>query len=119
MPKGKNAGVDELLGKANPKQRALAQSLRQLIRTSIPESEEVVKWGNPTYLVGGRPVAWLLFYRDHIDLGFFQGVKLRSKRLEGTGKRLRHVKVRTVDEIDEVEFSRLLREASTLASVNK
>ena len=55
---------------------------------------ETVKWGNITYLLDDRKIAWILFYRDHVDLGFFAGAKLHSKLLEGTGKGLRHVKIR-------------------------
>jgi len=73
---------------------------------------ETVKWGNITYLLDDRKIAWILFYRDHVDLGFFAGAKLHSKRLEGTGKGLRHVKIRNQDDMDELEFTRLLKEAA-------
>jgi len=121
VPGGRSEAVDELVAKAGPRESALAQKLRRLIREALPGAEEVVKWGNPTYLVDGKPVAWLLLYGDHINLGFFQGSKLKSRRLEGTGKRLRHVKVRASADVDEVEFSRLLREAAMIGRgpVNK
>lgn len=48
-------------------------------------------------------------------MGFFVGAKLKSKKLEGTEKGLRHVKVRSKADIDEAEFSRLLKKAAALA----
>ncbi len=74
-----------------------------------------MKWGNPTYLVDGKNVAWILLYKDHVNLGFFQGAKLKSKRLERTGKGLRHIKVRREEDIDEKEFARLLKKAASIA----
>jgi len=113
--------VDDLLEKVNPKTRGLAQRLRKLIRKALPSVTEVVKWGSPTYLVDGKKIAWILLYNDHVDLGFFQGASLKSKRLEGTGKGLRHVKIYNDDDVDDVEFASLLERGVALASrpVNK
>jgi hypothetical protein len=122
VKRGSKSGVDELLAKTSPKTRSLVQHLRRVVRKSLPEVTELVKWGNPTYVVGGKNVAWILLYKDHVDLGFFQGARMQSKRLEGTGKGLRHVKVYNVEDVDEDEFAALLKQAAVLAqrsSVNK
>ena len=115
MGKGASNAVDDLLAKANPKTRGLAQRLRKLVQKTLPTVTEVVKWGNPTYMVDGKNVAWMLLYRDHVDLGFFQGASLKSARLEGTGKGLRHLKVYRNDDVDEVEFASLLKRGEALA----
>lgn len=107
--------VDSLVKKLNPKLRELAEKLRVIVKKTLPNAVETVKWGNPTYIIDGKNVTWLLTYRDHVDLGFFKGAQLKSKLLEGTGKGLRHIKVRTVADIQEEEFSRLLREAAKIA----
>lgn len=75
---------------------------------------ETIKWGNPTYISNGKNIAWILNYKDHVDLGFFMGAKLHSDLLEGTGKGLRHIKVRRPDDIKEEEFTRLLKDAAKL-----
>ena len=86
-----------------------------MIRRAAPEMQEFVKWGAPTYVVNGRNVACIMMYKDHVNLGFFQGARMKSKRLEDIGKGLRHVKVHRLEDIDEKEFTRLLREAIGLA----
>ena len=87
-----------------------------MIRKAALEMQEFVKWGMPTYMANGKNTANIMIYKDHINLGFFQGEKMKSKRLEGTGKELRHVKVRKLEDINEMEFSRLIREAVELAN---
>jgi len=104
--------VNEMLKGVDPRPRGLIKSLRAVIRMSIPEAVEQVKWGNPTYVVNGRNVVCIMHYKDHVNLGFFMGAKSKSKRLEGTGKGLRHVKLRRKADIDEREFGRLLKEAA-------
>ncbi len=109
-------GVDQILKGVDPKIRRLAEGVRRVIRQAAPEMQEFVKWGAPTYVANGRNAACIMIYRDHVNLGFYQGAKMKSKKLEGTGKGLRHVKVRRLEDIDEREFSRLLREAAELAN---
>lgn len=98
----------------DPRLKELAQRVREVVKNAIPEVEERVKWGNPTYIVDGKNVASIIHFSDHVNLGFFLGAKLKSKRLEGTGKDLRHIKVKVVEDIDTKEFTRLLKEAAVL-----
>ena len=111
-PKAKS--VQDILSKLDAKQLDVVNSLRELVEKTVPDAVETSKWGNITYLLDGRNLAWIVCYRDHADLGFFRGAELKSTRLEGSGKGLRHVKVRTTEDIDEREFGRLLRDAQKL-----
>jgi hypothetical protein len=112
-PKGRT--IEDILSKLNARQLDTVNRLRGLVKTVVPDAVETSKWGNITYLLDGRNLAWIVCYRDHADLGFFRGAELKSSRLEGSGKGLRHVKVRTTDDIDESEFGRLLHDAVKLA----
>jgi hypothetical protein len=114
VAKGPGLTVDLLLEEADPPMRALANKLRQIIHKTLPESQELVKWRNPTYLFNGKNIAWIMLHRDHVNLGFFQGAKMKSPRLEGTGKGLRHIKVHGPEDIDEKEFVRLLTQAAAM-----
>jgi len=107
--------VDQLLKGVNPNLRKLAQDVRHGIREAAPEMQEFVKWGAPTYVANGKNAVCIMIYKDHVNLGFFQEAKMKSKSLEGTGKGLRHVKVRRLEDIDGKEFTRLVREAVKLA----
>ena len=93
----------------------LAQQLRGLIRAVLPHAEEKVKWGNPTYILYGQNLVSIVAYRNHVNLQFFMGARLKSRLLTGTGKDLRHIKIANSSDIDRIELSRLLTEASLLA----
>lgn len=57
--------------------------------------------------------AYIMGHRAHVNLGFFHGTDLPDPdgRLEGTGKRLRHVKVRSLEDAD-ARSTRALIEAA-------
>ena len=70
--------------------------------------------GHITYLLGDENLAWTIIYKDHVDFGFFRGAELDAKVLEGTGKGLRHIKIRDKNSINETEITKLLKEAAEL-----
>lgn len=97
--------VDEFIEKVDPKLKPLVKKLRAIVKKTLPNTEEKIKWENPVYILNDKNISWILVYADHVDLGFFQGAKLKSSLLEGTGKGLRHIKVRSEKDIKEKEFA--------------
>ncbi len=88
--------------------------MRRLIVAVAPNAQEDLKWGQP-WSAGKNGVCYIAAFRDHINLGFARGAELPDPagRLEGTGKGMRHVKIRNPKEIDAAVKS-LLREAFKL-----
>jgi hypothetical protein len=106
--------VDEYISKVDPKLRPQFKKLRSTIKTALPDAVESVKWGIPYYTLNGVGLASLADYGAHVNLYIMQGAKLSSDLLEGTGKGMRHITVKTVADIKEKEFAPLLREAGAL-----
>jgi hypothetical protein len=108
-------GVDRVLADLPPELRAIATRLRRTIRTAAPGLSERLKWGSPVW-VGQRDAICLMIYSDHVNLGFFQGasLSLRFRQIEGTGKSLRHVKVRSASEAARPILATMVRAAVRL-----
>ena len=100
------ASFDDLLGATGEPLRPVLAALRDVILGVHPETCEVVRMGDraATYGVGPRKMldgyAYLMPHRAWVNLGFYQGVALPDPDglLDGTGAKMRHVKVRTVAE---------------------
>ncbi|HZY71440.1 MAG TPA: DUF1801 domain-containing protein [Thermoplasmata archaeon] len=95
--------------------RPIGRQLLRLIRTHAPGLQERFLWGNPVW--SGRSNAiYLMLHRDHINLGFFRGAELapRFPEIEGTGKSLRHVKVRSLKDAERASLARMIRAAAAL-----
>ncbi len=111
----------ELLADTNLEMRPVATALRKLILDVHPGALEVVRLGDraATYGVGPKKMSeahtYVLPHDNWVNLGFFWGVNLRDadSRLEGTGANMRHVKVRTLDEVADPTLRTLIQEALT------
>ena len=108
--------VNEYVSKVDPKLRRQFQRLRSIVKKALPGVSEAVKWGIPYYSLDGVGVASIAEYSQHVNLYFLQGAKLSSDLLEGTGRGMRHITVKTLKDIKEGEFTRLLSQAGKLAA---
>ena len=71
---------------------------------------EVLHDGQPTVCVEDAAFAYIDAFTAHVNVGFFQGAELPDPEglLEGTGKFMRHVKVRPDAEVDAAALSALI-----------
>ena len=75
--------------------RELASNLIELVRQAGPKFDEAIKWGNPCFAVDGALRCYVADYPKHVHLGLYNGasINVNGDLIEGTGKRLRHVKL--------------------------
>ena len=93
---------DDVFGAVEPKVRAIAQTLRELVLSGLPDAVEVPRKGDRavSYGVGEKKMSeshcYLQPQKGRVNLGFWHGAALPDPGglLEGTGKALRHVKIR-------------------------
>lgn len=100
--------VDAYIAKQPSLQKEILTALRKLIIQTFPNIHEEMKWGVPTYNMGKYYIVGL---KDHVNLGFaIKGLnKDEVAMFEGTGKTMRHIKIRTKAEIDEKQITKLLQ----------
>ena len=113
MPTKKS--VDSWISELDPAIRPLCEALRRIILGTAPQLEESIKWGNPVYEKNGK-ILYLSAADSYATLGFFNGAGLTDPqgRIEGAGKKMRHSKVRAVEEMDVAQLESWVREAVAL-----
>ena len=74
---------------------------------------ELLHDGHPTACVGDAPFGYVNAFSAHVNVGFFYGAVLddRAGLLEGTGKRMRHVKLRWGQQVNAAALSELIAAA--------
>ncbi len=74
---------------------------------------EVLHDGQPTACVSGAAFAYVAAYSSHVNVGFFQGATLPDPAglLQGSGKFMRHVKLRPEVAVAEGALSALIAAA--------
>jgi hypothetical protein len=98
----------------------LAVSCRSLIYSVLPQTVEVVWPRQRTAGYGTGPkkmteqFCWLAPYTKHVVFGFYYGTELPDPDglLEGTGNPMRHVKIRTPEDLDQPALRRLVEIAT-------
>ena len=109
----------ELVSGVEPNLAAIARRLRAIIRAVDGITVETVRLGDnaATYGVGPRKMtdgyAYIMPKRGYINLGFYQGAMLSDPAglLEGTGKGLRHVKIRSLADANRPPVRALIKQA--------
>lgn len=92
---------DELMDQAEEAMRPIAARLREVVVDVDPDAVEVVRLGDraATYGLGPKKMSEGYVYiqpqKKRVNLGFFRGALLDDPDglLEGTGAKMRHVKV--------------------------
>ncbi len=123
---------EEVIDDSSAEVQAIARRLRQLIIEIYPEVTEVPwpKQGIAGYGVGPKKMSEHFCYigtqSNRVNLGFFYGADLTDQEglLEGTGKNLRHVKVKSVEQAEQASIRELIElsiqeRVSALAFVEK
>ena len=114
------ASFEDALAGASEDMQALARAARELIADVLPGVTEVAwpKQRIAGYGVGPKKMSEQFCYvglnKAHVNLGFYYGADLADPGglLEGTGKALRHIKLRTLDEFAAPEIRELVKRAS-------
>ena len=112
-----DSGVEQVLEMCTPQVRKIVEALRRLVREAAPEATErgYTGWRSLMY-THNKMFCYIGPLKDSVNLGFHRGVDLLDTEglLKGTGKGMRHVKIRSVEDIRADAFSRLVKEAYRL-----
>ena len=82
---------------------------------SVETIRELLHDGHPTACVGDAAFAYVNAFTAHVNVGFFRGAELAdpAQLLEGTGKYMRHVKLRPESDVDVTALIKLVDVANT------
>ena len=104
----KEPAVDTYIEKQQSPQKEICYELRTIIFKTFPTIKEEMKWGVPSYAEGKY---YFVALKADVNLGF--SIKGLSEEeialLQGKGKTMRTIQVKTVEEIDEAKIVKLLK----------
>jgi hypothetical protein len=93
--------------------RLMARPWFERMRACGADVCELLHDGCPVACVGDAPFAYVNAFKAHANVGFFHGAMLADPAglLEGSGKRMRHVKLRPGKRLDEEALGNLIAAA--------
>jgi hypothetical protein len=92
----RHPAVDIWLKEGGPVElQAIAQKWFEQMRQCGDDVRELIHDGCPVACVEDAPFGYVNTFKSHVNVGFFQGAELKDPAglLEGSGKRMRHVKL--------------------------
>ncbi len=92
---------------------AIAQQWFQAMRSCGVDVRESIHDGYPTACVADAAFAYVNAFRAHVNVGFFRGAEIADPAglLEGTGKFMRHVKLRPRQDFNAPALAQLIETA--------
>jgi len=111
--------IDAYIKKAG-KLAGVAKTVRALVKKTAAGCEEYVSpWKTPAFDSNG-PLCVYLVQKEHVALAFLRGAVLSDpeKLLEGKGKGVRNVKLRSLADVKRPGVKKLIAEAAKLNKKN-
>ena len=89
---------------------AIAHQWFEVMRKCGDEVRELLHDGCPVACLGDVPFGYVNVFTSHVNVGFFQGAALPdpARVLQGTGKFMRHVKLRPGIQTNDEALDRLI-----------
>ena len=93
--------------------RSTAHHWFQQMRLCGDDVRELMHDGCPTACVADAPFGYVNTFKNHVNVGFFHGATLEDPAglLVGSGKRMRHVKLKPGSELNSAALRDLIRAA--------
>ena len=94
---------------------AIARRWFEVMRKCGDDVRELLHDGHPTACVADAAFAYVNAFTAHVNVGFFRGAELADPAglLEGTGRYMRHVKLRPDSYVDAKALTELIDTAYT------
>ena len=105
--------IDEWFSNEPHELYSIAQQWFTNFRQCGADVNEIIHDGCPTACVDHAAFGYVNVFKSHVNVGFFTGAFIQDphKLLEGSGKRMRHVKLRPGIDVNTQALSELIERA--------
>jgi uncharacterized protein YdeI (YjbR/CyaY-like superfamily) len=107
--------VDQYIARAQPFARPILEHVRMRVHAAVPEVEETLKWGAPSFTLGGKILLMMAAFKAHAALNFWRGQEIGDGNPKAGAMGQFGKLTSTADLPDDATFDSLVREAAALA----
>ena len=116
VSKLENEAIIDFIARLPVEKKMLCEALRKLVKASMPGAIEIIAYGFPGYSTTHSSfdrIVYIAPQRDWINIGFLFGSDIPDpeKLLIGNGIRMRHVKIKTIAEVNAPALKKILKAA--------
>jgi hypothetical protein len=109
----RDRAVDRWMAEHSGELGVISKRWFEVMRSCGDDVRELLHDGQPTACVDDAAFAYVDAFSAHVNVGFFRGAELADPAglLEGTGRFMRHVKLRPAEDVDATALKRLIHAA--------
>lgn len=95
-----NEQITTYIAEAPEEQRKIMEAIRQIIHKEVPSVVENFKWSRPVFSTDAD-FAYFKTAKSYLTFGIFKFDKIKDNvaLLEGTGKDMRHIKIKKIEDL--------------------
>jgi len=111
----RDPAVDAWMRERRGELGTIAQRWFEVMRECGDDVRELLHDGHPTACVADAAFAYVNVFKAHVNVGFFRGAEMADPKglLEGTGRFMRHVKLRPGHDFNSTALTKLIEVAYT------
>jgi hypothetical protein len=111
----RDPAIDHWMKKHSDELGAIACHWFEVMRKCGSDVRELLHDGHPTACVNDAAFAYVNAFKAHVNVGFFRGAEIADPEglLHGTGRFMRHVKLKPGSDVDPSALKRLIDTAYT------
>lgn len=99
---GKYNTIEDYIKDQEKDKGAIVKELISIVNKAAPKEDSGIKWSQPVFWNSDGPFCFIKAHKNHVNIGFWRGVQLKDPKglLEGTGEKMRHIKITSQQYID-------------------
>lgn len=110
--------LEEILA-TDEEKSSILKELREMVFTNFEETNEKIMYGGIMFS-NQRDENWggIFAYKNHVSFEFTEGFKLQDPNniLDGAGKKRRHIKIKSLADIEEKKVESFIKETICLSN---
>ena len=71
--------IDAYIANAAPFAQRILKHVRERVRTVVPDVEETIKWGAPSFVLDNKILLMMAAFKAHAAINFWRGQELREE----------------------------------------
>lgn len=111
----RDSAIDDWMKEHSGDLGAIGHQWFEVMRECGDDVRELLHDGHPTACIADAAFGYVNAFKAHVNVGFFRGAELVDPKglLEGTGRFMRHVKLRPEGDVDAKALMKLIDTAYT------
>ena len=99
---GKYNTLEDYIKDQEKDKRDIVKELVSIVEKAAPKGEQGIKWAQPVFWDDNGPFCFIRAHKNHVNIGFWRGAEMKDPKglLEGTGEKMRHIKITGLKDID-------------------